>query len=80
MVCSMDDSLSLIAVHGEHSGFAHNIASDPNVRVKRRGKWRTGIAKFVAADDSTISQFGLYARSGLRAFGADPMILRITLD
>ena len=73
-------SLSLIAVHREHSGFAYNIAAKPHVRVKRRGKWHTGTAILEAVDDSTLAQFGLYARSGLRAFAADPMILRITLE
>jgi deazaflavin-dependent oxidoreductase (nitroreductase family) len=73
-------SLLLIAVHGEHSGFAHNIAANPHIRVKRRGRWHSGTASLVAVDEPTISRFDLYARSGLRAFGADPMILRIDLE
>jgi deazaflavin-dependent oxidoreductase (nitroreductase family) len=69
--------LLLIAVHGEHSGFAHNIGADPHVRVKRRGRWRDGTATFRAIDEATLSRFGRYARSGLRTFAADPMVLQI---
>jgi deazaflavin-dependent oxidoreductase (nitroreductase family) len=73
-------SLLLIAVHGEHSAFAHNIAADRHVRVKRRGRWHAGTARFLAVDEPTISRFGFYARSGLRTFGADPRILRIDFE
>ena len=31
----------LIAVRGTHAGFAHNIAADPRVRLKMRGRWRS---------------------------------------
>jgi deazaflavin-dependent oxidoreductase (nitroreductase family) len=70
----------LIAVHGEHSGFAHNIAADPRVRVKRRGRWQNGTASFQAIDEADLSRFGRYARSGLRTFAADPMVLQIDFE
>ena len=73
-------SVSVIAVHGEHSGFAHNVAADPHVRLKRRGRWRSGTASFVEADHDITARFSLYARSGLRALAEDPMILRIDFD
>lgn len=74
------DSLLLIAVHGERSGFAYNIAADPQVRVKRRGRWHCGTASFSAVDETTRSRFGLYARAGLRTFAADPRILQIDFE
>jgi deazaflavin-dependent oxidoreductase (nitroreductase family) len=73
-------SLSVIAVHGEHSGFAHNIGADPHVRVKRRGRWHPGTARLVPADEASLAGFGRYPRSGLRTFGHDPMVLRIDFD
>ena len=73
-------SLFIIAVHGEHSGFAHNIAADPRVRLKRRGRWRIGTARFIEPDAATVARFGAYARSGLRALAEDPKILRIDFD
>jgi deazaflavin-dependent oxidoreductase (nitroreductase family) len=73
-------SLAVIAVHGEHSGFAHNIAADPRVRVKRRGRWHSGTAQLAPVDDAALAAFGRYARAGLRAVAHDPMILRIELD
>lgn len=72
--------LLLIAVHGEHSRFAHNIAADPRVRVKRRGRWRDGTATFQPVDDATLRRFGRYARLGLQTFADDPMALRIDLE
>jgi len=73
-------SLLMIAVHGEHSGFAHNIAADPRVRVKRRGRWRAGTAQFVECDAAMVARFGMYARSGLRALAEDPKILHVDFD
>src|SRR4051794_13028782 len=34
----------LIAVHGDHAALAHNIAAEPRVRLKVRGRWREGTA------------------------------------
>jgi deazaflavin-dependent oxidoreductase (nitroreductase family) len=73
-------SISIIAVHGEHSAFAHNIAADPQVRLKRRGRWRRGVARFVEPDAATLARFGVYPRLGLRALAEDPKILRIDLE
>lgn len=72
--------LLLIAVHGEHSAFAHNIAADPRVRVKRRGRWLEGSASWRPIDDDVLARFGRYARSGLRSFASDPMVLQIDMD
>ena len=73
-------SIQLIAVHGAHSAFAHNIAADPHVRLKRRGRWRTGTAELVEPDDASLQHFSSYARLGYRTLGEDPKILRIDFD
>jgi len=69
----------LIAVHGARSSFAHNIAADPHVRVKRRGRWYSGTASLLEPDDVTLRRFSLYARLGHRLLGEDPKIVRIDL-
>lgn len=71
--------IRLIAVHGERSAFAHNIAANPTVRVKRRGRWHCGTAHFTPITPADLESFGAYARGGLRTFGADPRILDIHL-
>jgi len=70
----------LIAVHGDSSAFAHNIAADSHVRLKRRGRWRSGTARLLDPDEETLSRFSRYARLGYRTLGEDPKIVRIDLD
>lgn len=74
------ERIRLIAVHGERSAFAHNIAADPTVRVKRRGRWHSGTARLTPITPADLESFGAYARGGLRTFGADPRIVVIDLD
>ncbi len=74
-----DGALRLIAVHGDASGFAHNIRALPAVRVKRRGRWLDGTAELVEVTPELVEGFSRYARSGLRTFGDQPRILRVDL-
>jgi deazaflavin-dependent oxidoreductase (nitroreductase family) len=73
-------AILLIAVHGAHSSFAHNITADPHVRLKRRGRWRSGTARLLDPDDATLRRFSGYARLGYRTLGDDPKIVRIDFD
>lgn len=71
----------LVAVHGAHAGFAHNIAARPEVRVKMRGRWRSGTASLHPFDPEMIrSRFNLYARLGPLTLGFDPALVRVDLD
>jgi deazaflavin-dependent oxidoreductase (nitroreductase family) len=69
----------VIAVHGAHSDFAHNIAADPNVRFRLRGRWHTGTASLVPMDPAVVERFTAYARSGPVTVGIDPMLIRVEL-
>ena len=70
----------LIAVRGTHAGFAHNIAADPRVRLKMRGRWRSGTAALVPYDAALVGRFNLYARMGPRTVGFEPALVRVDLD
>ncbi|HEX5762732.1 MAG TPA: nitroreductase/quinone reductase family protein [Solirubrobacterales bacterium] len=70
----------LIAVHGEHSAFARNIAAEPRVRLKLRGRWREGFARLEPLDDAMVARFNPYARSGPRMIGIEPKLVRVELD
>lgn len=70
----------LIAVHGSHASFAHNIAAEPRVRLKLRGRWRDGTATLARLDPAVVGRFNLYARMGPRTMGVDPKLVRIELD
>jgi deazaflavin-dependent oxidoreductase (nitroreductase family) len=70
----------LIAVHGTNASLAHNIAANPRVRLKLRGRWYDGTARLVPLNSETLARFNLYARLGPRAVGIESMFIRIDLD
>jgi deazaflavin-dependent oxidoreductase (nitroreductase family) len=70
----------LIAVHGDHASFARNIAADPRVRLKLRGRWREGTASVVPLDPAVVSRFSRYARMGPRSLGIGPRLIRVELQ
>jgi deazaflavin-dependent oxidoreductase (nitroreductase family) len=70
----------VIAVHGRHSGFAHNIARSPRVRLKLRGRWRHGTATVEPLDPALVRRFSRYGRMGPAVMGIDPALVRIELD
>jgi deazaflavin-dependent oxidoreductase (nitroreductase family) len=71
--------LWLICVHGPHAGYAKNVAGDPGVRVKMRGRWHEGTARVVPLDHEILDRFNAYARAGPRTLGIDPALLRVEL-
>ena len=70
----------LIAVHGAHASFAHNVAADPRVRLQIRGRWHEGKARLVPMDESVLRRFNRYARVGPRTLGIDAQLVRIELS
>ena len=70
----------LISVHGEHSALAHNIAANPRVRLRLRGRWYDGRAELRPLDPTTLKRFNRYARSGPPTVGIDPKLIRVELD
>jgi deazaflavin-dependent oxidoreductase (nitroreductase family) len=70
----------LIAVHGDHASFAQNIASNPRVRLKLRGRWWEGTAAVVPLEAGTLARFNRYARLGPRTLGIEPRLVRIELE
>ena len=74
-----DDTIWLIAVHGEHASFVKNLTADPQVRVKLRGRWLSGRASVEALDAARLGEFNLYARMGPRTLGHDPVLVKISV-
>ena len=46
-----DDTLWVIAQHGEHAGWVRNFQASPQVRVRLGRRWRTGTAELLPDDD-----------------------------
>jgi len=82
------DDLWVISQHGRRAGWAHNIAANPDVRVRIDNEWRTGTATFEPDDDVRARgrSFGGRGRLGqsataltMRAMESDPISVRIAL-
>jgi deazaflavin-dependent oxidoreductase (nitroreductase family) len=85
---SFDDTGAwLISQHGARSGWAHNIAADPRVEIKRGSRWLTGTAA-LRTDDEPAARAASFAAGWLRPFvvasfralQTDPISVRITFD
>jgi deazaflavin-dependent oxidoreductase (nitroreductase family) len=77
----------VVSEHGRRSAYVRNIEADPRVRVRVRGRWRTGTAYLMPDDDPRERQRLLGRRllarvnaSAVRGWGTDLLTVRIDLD
>jgi len=73
----------LVAVHGRQADYVLNLLAQPRVRVKVRGRWRTGTA-VPLPDDSPIARSRTLRYQWDAAIGrmmaTAPLTVRIDLD
>ncbi|HEY0903902.1 MAG TPA: nitroreductase/quinone reductase family protein [Marmoricola sp.] len=76
----------IVAEHGRRAAYVRNIEADPRVRVRVRGRWRTGTAQVVPDDDPRERQRILSRRLAarinallVRGWGTDLLTVRIDL-
>src|SRR3954451_17906984 len=74
------DGMTVIAVHGRHSGWVLNAEAAPAVRLRHKGRWHSAQAEIRPVDRETLRRFGLYPRSGIRLVGRDPVLVRFRYD
>jgi deazaflavin-dependent oxidoreductase (nitroreductase family) len=75
----------IVAEHGRHAHWVRNLTANPRVRLKLRGRWRTGIAQVVPDDDTRARQRSLglghvVNAAMVRALGTELTTVRIDLD
>ncbi len=70
----------LASVHGRHAQWVRNLLETPNVRIKLSGRWHRAHATVQEYDESVARRFNVYARSGPKTLGIDPILVRIELD
>lgn len=78
-----DSTFWLVAAHGDQADYVRNLRADPRVRVKIRGRWRTGTAVPLPGDDPVARSRTLPYRWDAalgRAMGTTPLTIRIDLD
>jgi deazaflavin-dependent oxidoreductase (nitroreductase family) len=71
----------VVAEQGRHAGYVRNLEANPDVRVRRRGRWRNGAARVVEDDDpqARLQSFGRAHAATVRRFGTDLTTVRFDL-
>jgi len=76
-------SFWIVAEHGHAADYVKNIKADPRVRVKVRGRWRSGTAR-VLTDDDAATRLRWLRRpvndTMLRLVATQPLTIRVDLD
>jgi deazaflavin-dependent oxidoreductase (nitroreductase family) len=72
----------LVSEFGEQSQYVRNIQADPRVRLRLRGRWRTGTAHLLPDDDplARLRELPQMNSFSVRTFGTNLLTLRIDLD
>jgi deazaflavin-dependent oxidoreductase (nitroreductase family) len=73
----------IVAEHGRHADYVRNIEREPRVRVKARGRWRTGNAHVLPDEDPKALLRALKRPlndAGLLVMATEPLVVRIDLD
>ena len=78
----VDDQFWFVSEFGEKSQYVRNIQADPRVRVRLRGRWRSGTAHLVPEDDAKarLRKLPQLNSFGVRTFGTDLLTVRVDLD
>ena len=77
------DTLWIVAEHGRKAGYVRNIESNPRVRVRVRGEWRSGTGHVMPEDDPRERQRKMPNKmnsAAVRAMGSDLLTVRVDLD
>ena len=70
----------MVSVHGRHALWVHNLEVTPEVRIKLGGRWHDARATVQDYDEAIAQRFNLYARTGPRTLGIDPVLIRVNLQ
>ena len=76
------DTFWIVAEMGRGAGYVRNIEADPRVRVRVRGRWRTGTARVLDDEDphARLRSLSPINATGVRALGSDLLVVRVDLD
>jgi deazaflavin-dependent oxidoreductase (nitroreductase family) len=75
------DQFWFVSEFGEKSQYVRNIKTDPEVRVRLKGRWHSGTAHLVPGDDARARLRSLpqFNSMGVRAFGTNLLTVRVDL-
>jgi len=78
-----DGRFWIVAEHGRQADYVRNIEREPRVRVKARGRWRSGTAHVLPGEDPRALLRALRRPlndAGLLLMATEPLVVRIDLD
>jgi deazaflavin-dependent oxidoreductase (nitroreductase family) len=72
----------MVSEHGEHSDYVVNIKANPAVRLRIRGRWRSGTAHLLPDDDAKQRLRSLPGLNSamVRVMGSDLLTIRVDLN
>jgi deazaflavin-dependent oxidoreductase (nitroreductase family) len=75
------DEFWFVSEFGEKSQYVRNIKANPNVRVRLRGRWHTGVAHLLPDDDphARLRSLPKLNSAGVRAMGTNLLTIRVDL-
>jgi deazaflavin-dependent oxidoreductase (nitroreductase family) len=75
------DQFWFVSEFGEQSQYVRNIQANPRVRVRLRGKWRSGTAQLMPDDDphARLRDQSQVNAFGVRTFGNNLLTIRVDL-
>lgn len=76
------DTFWIVAEMGRSAAYVRNIEADPRVRIRVRGRWRSGTAQLLDGDDARVRLRSISRLNavGVRAMGTDLLVVRVDLD
>lgn len=76
------DRFWLVSEFGDRSQYVRNIAANPRVRIRVRGRWHSGTATLLRDDDAKARLAALprMNSAAVRAMGDNLLTIRVDLD
>lgn len=72
----------LVSEFGDRSQYVRNIAANPRVRVRIRGRWHSGTAVLLPEDDARarLAELPRMNSAAVRAMGDNLLTIRVDFD
>ena len=76
------DEFWLVSEFGDRSQYVRNIAANPTVRVRVRGRWHSGTAVLLPDDDARarLAELPRINSAAVRAMGDNLLTIRVDLN
>jgi deazaflavin-dependent oxidoreductase (nitroreductase family) len=72
----------IVAEQGRKAAYVRNMEADPHVRIRVRGRWRSGVATLLDDEDprAHLRSISRLNAAGVRAMGTELLVIRVDLE